>query len=296
MTAIKTITIESMSAYVHQAEKVEVSMGEMLIIDQVAEYLKTHCYPLRLVTYATLFCFSGKISGKFNGKPQILGANDILFMPPDTVVETWEVSEDAKANFIAIPPATVIKSIYLDKSVWDRYVYLMKNPVMHISESIAEVISSFTGLAAAFRKAPRLSFDRQISQNIMEAVIYELLNIAGNDGMSMPGASSRADSLFIDFMKIAVERHGRMRKVSEIAGILCVTPKYLCKAVNSISGSSPMAWLNVITARQAAFDLKYTSKSVKEIAAELGFANISSFGSYIRKHLGCSPLQFRSRQ
>jgi AraC-like DNA-binding protein len=283
-----------MSAYVNQAEKVEVSMGEMLIVDQVADYLKAHRYPLRIGPYAALFCLSGTISGKVNGKPQVLCTNDILFMPPDTVVETSDVSDDADANLLAIPPSTVIRSIYLDKSVWDRYVNLMKNPVMHLSENISEVISSFTGLVAALRKAPRMSFDRQISQNIMEAVIYELLNIAGNGNMSGPRDYSRVDSLFINFMMTAAERHGRMRKVSEIAGILCVTPKYLSKVVSSVSGSSPMAWLNVITARQAALDLKYTSKSVKEIAAGLGFANLSSFGTFVRKQLGCSPLQFRS--
>ena len=38
-----------------------------------------------------------------------------------------------------------------------------------------------------------------------------------------------------------------------------------------------------------------TTKSIKEIALELQFSNLSFFGKYVRHHLGCSPKHFRAK-
>ena len=39
--------------------------------------------------------------------------------------------------------------------------------------------------------------------------------------------------------------------------------------------------------------LKYSEKSIKEIADELEFPNISFFGKYIKSHTGISPTEYR---
>jgi AraC-like DNA-binding protein len=39
--------------------------------------------------------------------------------------------------------------------------------------------------------------------------------------------------------------------------------------------------------------LKYSDKSIKEIALELDFPNISFFGKYVKAHLGVSPKAYR---
>ena len=39
--------------------------------------------------------------------------------------------------------------------------------------------------------------------------------------------------------------------------------------------------------------LLYSSKSVKEIANDLNFPNLSFFGKFTKEHLGASPLNIR---
>ena len=39
--------------------------------------------------------------------------------------------------------------------------------------------------------------------------------------------------------------------------------------------------------------LERSDKSIKEIANELNFPNISFFGKYVKKHTGMSPKQYR---
>ena len=47
------------------------------------------------------------------------------------------------------------------------------------------------------------------------------------------------------------------------------------------------------TVEEIRYYLKHTELSIKEISAHLGFSNMSHFGSYVRKHLGVSPSEFR---
>ena len=42
--------------------------------------------------------------------------------------------------------------------------------------------------------------------------------------------------------------------------------------------------------------LRTTDKSVKEIAFEAGFDNLSFFGKYVRRWLGMSPREYRMQQ
>jgi transcriptional regulator GlxA family with amidase domain len=50
------------------------------------------------------------------------------------------------------------------------------------------------------------------------------------------------------------------------------------------------------TVEDIRFYLKNTTLSIKEISAILGFANMSHFGSYVRKHLGVSPSVIRGKE
>lgn len=43
------------------------------------------------------------------------------------------------------------------------------------------------------------------------------------------------------------------------------------------------------------YQLKYSQKSIKEVADYLDFPNISFFGKYVRNHVGCSPKEYRRR-
>lgn len=52
-----------------------------------------------------------------------------------------------------------------------------------------------------------------------------------------------------------------------------------------------------LTQKSGSFNLKFriAQKSIKEVADYLDFPNISFFGKYVRKHVGCSPKEYRRR-
>ena len=59
------------------------------------------------------------------------------------------------------------------------------------------------------------------------------------------------------------------------------------------SNKTASEWIVQYTIEDIRFYLRNSNLSIKEISGKLGFANMSHFGSYVRKHLGVSPTDFR---
>ena len=59
------------------------------------------------------------------------------------------------------------------------------------------------------------------------------------------------------------------------------------------SGKTASEWVAQYTVEEIRFFLRSSHLSIKEISARMGFSNMSHFGSYVRKHLGVSPSEYR---
>jgi YesN/AraC family two-component response regulator len=83
------------------------------------------------------------------------------------------------------------------------------------------------------------------------------------------------------------------RSVKSYADELCVSPKYLtsvCRRHSDCTASELISTSIVSRIKQL---LLYSDLSIKEVANEIGFDNLSFFGKYVRKHLGLSPNNYR---
>lgn len=50
-----------------------------------------------------------------------------------------------------------------------------------------------------------------------------------------------------------------------------------------------------VCAENVKYMLQWSPKSIKEIAMELDFPNLSFFGKYVKRYLGVSPKQYREQ-
>ena len=62
------------------------------------------------------------------------------------------------------------------------------------------------------------------------------------------------------------------------------------------TGQPPSTWIAMVTMTQARALLTNTRRSIKEIAAELGFPEQFTFRKYFKLHAGVSPKEFRLSQ
>ena len=104
---------------------------------------------------------------------------------------------------------------------------------------------------------------------------------------------SSGELLFQKFVMLLSSLDYTERQVSFYAGKLCITPKYLGTICQQVSGKTASNWIDEFMIERIRRLLCYSEKSIKEIADELEFPNVSFFGRYVKKHLGQSPTNYR---
>lgn len=105
---------------------------------------------------------------------------------------------------------------------------------------------------------------------------------------------SNGEILYARFRDLLFLWRGKERRVAFYASKLCITPKYLTAVVKKASGRTPSEWIDETTIGEIEYMLCHTQSSIKEIAFELKFPNLSFFGKYFKAHKGVSPKHFRT--
>ena len=82
-------------------------------------------------------------------------------------------------------------------------------------------------------------------------------------------------------------------QVADYAGMMCLSPKYLNQVVKRVMGISAKSLIQEQLLNRAIHDLKFSNKSIKEIAANLGFSEPEHFSHFFKKSTGKSPSKYR---
>ncbi len=91
-----------------------------------------------------------------------------------------------------------------------------------------------------------------------------------------------------------VEQHFKIKHtVAEYASMLNKSPKTLANLFAKLSAKSPLQFIQERKLLEAKRLLRYTDKSVKEIAYEIGFEDLQSFGRFFKNNEGLSPSDFK---
>lgn len=88
----------------------------------------------------------------------------------------------------------------------------------------------------------------------------------------------------------------RERSVQFYAAELGFSTGHFTALIKAQTGQPPSAWIATVTMTQARALLLNTRRSIKEIAAELGFPEQFTFRKYFKLHAGVSPKEFRRSQ
>jgi AraC-like DNA-binding protein len=81
----------------------------------------------------------------------------------------------------------------------------------------------------------------------------------------------------------------------ELAAAVGVSKDYLSHIFHQELGISPWEYLNRYRIKQAKALLLNSNESVMNIAAQVGFNDLSYFNRVFHKHVGCSPRTFREQ-
>lgn len=106
--------------------------------------------------------------------------------------------------------------------------------------------------------------------------------------------SYRVRELFNRFMLLLERDYKISRDVNYYAAQMNISSKYLTNIVSQVTGHTPKTIIDQYVILQLKMHLKRTTQSIKEMAWEFHFADVSFFCRYFKKHTGLTPQQIRS--
>ena len=114
------------------------------------------------------------------------------------------------------------------------------------------------------------------------------------DDHQIPGLSE-ADQAFIDKAKALVEEHlgDEQFDVGELAGLMGFSRSAFYRKFNSLTDMSPASFIKTKRLRKATLWLAEGSKTVTEIAYDIGFSDAGYFSRVFKEEYKCSPSEFR---
>ena len=288
---IKKINMELLEG----SGKASYADGDIIVFDNVRD---DHIHNLvQLDIVMMCYCAKGCIQLTINDKEYTATAGDFIICPPNTILDKIMISPDYDCRFIGLSHSAIQRSLHVSKNMWNMILYIAKNPVIHLSEERRPLVHQYYELLSLKLGQTQHPYYKEVMQSLFQSIFYELCSIIQPHitETTMETGLKQGTLLFKRFLKLLSQSDGRERSVSRFADELCVTPKYLSTVTKIASGKTALQWIHEHVTETISRQLRYSDKSIKEIADELNFPNLSFFGKFVRMHLGMSPTEYRKK-
>lgn len=241
-----------------------------------------------------LFVRTGSFCLNLNEQKFTVNAGQIMFLLPQYRMIDFHASADFQGIFMFIKETRVLQNLPSKIKVLNDFFYLANSPILNISNSAKDRLIKYSELLNSLAESMNKGYNREIARCLFDAFLYECLGLIERDEKEEEVRYiKQGERLFKDFVKMLTSDEIKSRSVSTYADRLCITPKYLSSVAKQMSGQTASFWINSAIVKDAKYMLKYTDKSIKEIAMLMEFPNVSFFGKYFKSHVGVSPMEYR---
>lgn len=274
-------------------EKIVYKDDRMIIIDNsnIADTLNTS--PIKSEWFVAILCIEGESTIYINNEMYSIHKNDLLLCHPQTIFEHKITNLDFKYCGFCLSPEYVKQISFISSNSWNTILFIENNPIITLDENESSLFLQYYNLIRSKFETESQHHLKQLIDMLLQAFIYEFHDYMEKRIKIDPPQYNSADNLFISFLDILVHSYPKQRSVSYYAEKLFVTPKYLSAICKEISGETASDLITRYVKKDIENLLKQPNKTIKEIANELDFANLSFFGKYVKRIFGVSPKKYR---
>lgn len=247
---------------------------------------------IQMEVYVVVLLLEGKASVNLNGTVYTAQRNDMLVCTPNIIIENVLTSLDFKCCCICMSPAYIQRIAPVSENLWDTKILFEKTPIYALHTDEATVFCQYYDLLCSKIHLPS-PVQTKVIDTLMLAFLYDMQYMLNRVIQAAPRAFNSGEYLFKRFVELLENSYPKIRRVDYYANELHVTPKYLSAVCKNCSGQTASRLIDSYIIKDIEYLLRHTMKSVKEIAWELSFPNLSFFGKYVKKHLGVSPKVYR---
>ncbi len=265
--------------------------GELALSQDMHDALRL--LPVQLEVYAIFLVVEGKARIEINGKAYEISKEDLFICPPNNIVEHGLMSVDFKGYFIFVSSAYVQRIMPL-QNAWSFKDVFEKNPICSLLPKEVEVFLQYYDLLCS-KVQDSNPAQKRVIDTLVLAFVYDMENSLNRVVRDKQRPLTSGESIYRRFIDLLESSYPKQRTVSYYADCLHVTPKYLSSVCKQVGNKRPSDIIDSYVLKDIDRLMKHTAKSIKEIACELEFPNLSFFGKYVRKHSGLSPKAYREQ-
>lgn len=267
----------------------------------------------QVLTYgAILICRKGKARLNVNYKDWELYEGAVITLFPNDVVElkvdgdfkspqtengdckSLQTTNCFQAEILKYNPSLLREaSLQLEQTV---YSSLRKDRCRQDTPVVTNIINGMFGLLKVYFDQSECTCISQLVLCQLKAFFIGFHEYLQRNPQYRPDEvkSYRVRELFNRFMMMLERDYKISRDVNYYAAQMNISSKYLTNIVNQVTGHTPKTIIDQYVILQLKLHLKRTTQSIKEMAWEFHFADVSFFCRYFKKHTDLTPQQIRS--
>ncbi len=225
-----------------------------------------------------ILMLKGCVEVNLNLENRCIEQGYVLLLPPDSIVEIKECSDDLEViAFIIREKLLIDESLVFPTSPKD-FQQLLK--MTYLTWDLAQ--------HTPFRKDVVLPIVQAIVVNIQ--CIYKEMNAT-----TVTDVAARQQQLFQNFKHLVQQYCELHRNIPFYAEQLHITPHYLSAVIKEASGQSVMFWLNRAIILRAKVLLNTKGMMIYEIADRLNFTSPSAFHNFFKRITGLTPKEYQMK-
>ena len=251
----------------------------------------------QVITYgAILICRKGKATVNINYKECHLHEGAVITVFPNDVVELKVKSEASLFDVEMLKyNASLLReaSLQLEQTV---YSSLREDRCRQDTPVVTNIIDSMFALLKVYFNQSECTCISQLVLLQLKAFFVGFHEYLQRNPQNRPDdevKSYRVRELFNRFMMLMERDYKLSRDVNYYADLMHITSKYLTNIVRQVAGHTPKTIIDQYVILQLKMQLQRSSQSIKEIAWEYHFTDVSFFCRYFKKHTGLTPQQMR---
>uniref|UniRef100_UPI002FC6A85C helix-turn-helix domain-containing protein n=1 Tax=Devosia sp. TaxID=1871048 RepID=UPI002FC6A85C len=209
---------------------------------------------------------------------------------------------DLKPPAIVVVPALTVHGYVFSQDVEGIVVTLMERDVRAagLGDLGAVVLRGNGELSGALdrliEEADRPGAGHGVAMRALIALLVVAIYRAGRDGGQAGAGSSERSVLHAQAFRWLVDQRFRQtRRIADYAAEIGISPTHLNRVSREVLGASALAVIERRVALEARRMLLFSTLSIKQIGAELGYEDPAYFARFMKRALGVAPGKYRSR-
>ena len=243
-------------------------------------------------TYCIQIVKSGYLRIPINNKEYEITANQGCLISPELLIQKPDKMDNYVEMLVLSMSREFMQELNLDFPL-AAAAYIYVHPVWNISpKKMQRLIQYFDLMREVIAEK-----DRKAAIPLIKSFFYYLAEPeANNFPQQTSTAMSRNEEITGRFMHLVDTNCEQQHSLNWYADQLCLTTRYVANTVKQTLGITASACIEHVLVQRAKTLLISTTKSIQEIADQLGFQNQSHFGTFFKRHEGMSPAAFRKKK